>query len=92
MSVDQDRPDTPDEDTTVEFLLEPAPYAARPARLRPKAKRRESAEVGPLAPPFEPDGPKLEVSIRISSLHSWTIDRITSDKNANAQLIIQLSI
>ncbi len=56
MSVDQDRPDTPDEDTTVEFLLEPAPYAARPARLRPKAKRRESAEVGPLAPPFEPDG------------------------------------
>ncbi len=35
---------------------DPAPYAARPERLRPKAKRRATPEVGPLPPPFEPDG------------------------------------
>ena len=35
---------------------EPTTYAARPERLRPRAKRRALAEFSPLAPPFEPDG------------------------------------
>jgi len=52
MSVDELSPAEPD---PVFDGPEPAPYAARPERLRPKAKRRET-EVGPLPPPFEPDG------------------------------------
>lgn len=55
MSVDQDLPEAPDEDRTIEFMLEPTPYAARPERLRPKAKRRATVDVVPM-PPFEPDG------------------------------------
>lgn len=55
MSTDQDAHEV-EEERTVELLLEPTPYAARPARLRPKAKRKgATAEVVPL-PPFEPDG------------------------------------
>ena len=31
-------------------------YAARPEKLRPKAKRRDLGREAPLSPPFEPDG------------------------------------
>jgi maltose alpha-D-glucosyltransferase/alpha-amylase len=57
VSVDQDQPEVADEERTIETLLEPTPYAARPERLRPKAKRRgaPASDVVPM-PPFEPDG------------------------------------
>ena len=56
MSPEQEQPEVGAEDRTTEFPLEPTAYAARPARLRPKAQRRSAtADVVPL-PPFEPDG------------------------------------
>ena len=55
MNAEQELPEVPEEDRTIEFMLEPTPYAARPEKLRPKAKRRDRADVVPL-PPFEPDG------------------------------------
>ncbi len=55
MSVEQELAEVPEEDRTIEFTLEPTPYAARPEKLRPKAKLRDRADVVPL-PPFEPDG------------------------------------
>ncbi|MBN9104825.1 MAG: maltose alpha-D-glucosyltransferase [Propionibacteriaceae bacterium] len=56
MSPEQEQPEVTPEDRSADFALEPTAYAARPARLRPKAQRRlATADVVPL-PPFEPDG------------------------------------
>ena len=56
MSVDPDQQSPADPDYVLEGF-EPAPYAARPERLRPKANRRAaSPDVGWLPPPFEADG------------------------------------
>ena len=55
MSPEQEHPEAIEGERPTEFI-EPIAYAARPARLRPKAHRRTAtADVVPL-PPFEPDG------------------------------------
>ena len=54
MSPEQEHPEAIEGERPTEFI-EPIAYAARPARLRPKAHRRSTADVVPL-PPFEPDG------------------------------------
>jgi len=54
MSAEQEQPEVVEGERATEFI-EPIAYAARPARLRPKAHRRMAADVVPL-PPFEPDG------------------------------------
>ena len=53
MSVDEDRPSQSEAD---EFAFEPTRYAARPARLRPHARRRLTGSDVVPPPPFEADG------------------------------------
>lgn len=55
MSVDPEQQSPSDNDHVLEGI-EPAPYAARPERLRPRAKRKAAPEDGWLPPPFEADG------------------------------------
>lgn len=61
VSINHEPRDLAEDDLTDEQLPEISfdqqRYAARPERLRPRAKRRAAeADGGPLAPPFEPDG------------------------------------
>ncbi len=58
MSTDQHPQPAADdaEEQLPDISFEPQRYAARPERLRPRAKRRAGADLGALAPPFEADG------------------------------------
>ncbi len=49
--------DEPIEDIIPEISYDEQYFAARPAKLRPKARRKaDDGDLGPLAPPFEPSG------------------------------------
>jgi maltose alpha-D-glucosyltransferase/alpha-amylase len=73
MTVNEDRRAEPDADG---ISFEPARYAARPARLRPHARRRPtSSEVVP-PPPFEADGRNpayVTWLVQQSMLHDATV-------------------
>ena len=61
MSTDQALPDVPEEEPAEEpfpeISYDQQRYAARPERLRPKAKRKlAGTDTSPLSPPFTPDG------------------------------------
>ena len=60
MSNTRDVPAAHDDDTVedlVEISYDQQRFAARPERLRPRARRRQAdADKRPLPPPFEPDG------------------------------------
>jgi maltose alpha-D-glucosyltransferase/alpha-amylase len=60
VTTNKELPTQPDEDEGEELLPEISYsqhlYAARPEKLRPKAKRHDAGPEAPLSPPFEPDG------------------------------------